>query len=164
MSDTDMAGSSNRWDELIDLQPQQMVQIALLGVGVGLIMWIVTLIVRQVILVPLFCGDPTNGLCVGATGFAGGIATIIAGFAGLLGLVRIGVFRPMLVVLAAAIVLWGLSDWIAYMPWFEAIAWSVLLYALCYVMLGWIVRLRAFVPAMIVVLVVVILARFIPGL
>ena len=164
MSDLDTAESSNRWGELIDLQPQQMVQIALLGVGVGLITWIVTLIVRQVIIVPVFCGDPTNGLCVGATGFAGGIATIAAGFVGLLGLVRIGVFRPMLVVLAAAIVLWGLSEWLAFIPWLEAIAWSALLYALCYVTFAWIVRLRAFVPAIIIMLAVVVLARFIPGL
>lgn len=164
MSDMNTSESSNRWGELIDQSPQQVVQIALLGIGIGVLVWLVTLLVRQVVLVPLFCGDPTSGACVGATSTAGNVATIIAGLVGLLGLVRLSVYRPLLVVIASAIALWGIGDWVSGLAWFEAIAWIVLLYAICYVAFSWLVRPRAMVPVLIVLLVVVILARWLPSL
>jgi hypothetical protein len=160
MSDTENAAeSSNRWVELIDMQPRQLGQIALLGAGVGLVMWIVTMLVRQIIIVPIFCGDPANGICVASAGLAGGAATIIAAFVGLLGLVRVGVFRPLLVVLAAGLTLWGLSSWTVSLSWIEALIWSVILYALCYALFTWVARLRQFIPAIIIVALVVILAH-----
>jgi len=162
MSDTNE--SSNRWGGLIELQPQQLVQIALLGLGVGAALWLVTLLVRHVVFAPLFCGDPTNGLCVGATANAGAFATIIAAIVGLLGLVRMSVYRPLLIVIAVAISIWGLSTWVADLPWFEGLAWSVLLYAVGYVAFAWLVRPRSFAPMIIMVIIAVILIRWLPVL
>jgi len=153
--------SSSRWDNfLIELQPQQLIQIAFTGAVVGLAAWLLAMLVRQVIVVPLFCGDPTNAACVGATDISGIVATILAGVVGLMGLVRIGVFRPLLIVIAAAICLWGLGSWVGALQWYTALAWSVILYGLTYTMFAWIVRIREFIPAAICVVVVIVLARW----
>ncbi len=144
---------------LIELRPQTVLQVALLGVGLGVVSWLLTMLIRQVIFVPLFCGDPSNSMCVGATGGAGVITLIAVGIAGLLGLVRLGVYRPLLVALASAVTLWGVAIWLGKLYWFEALAWSIVLYVLCYVVYTWLVRPRNFGFALGLVVVVVLLAR-----
>lgn len=155
----DQPSSPNTPQPLIDLSAQTLLQVALLGAGLGILSWILTQLIRQIVFVPLFCGDPANSMCVGATGSAGVIALIATTIAGLLGLVRLGVYRPLLVALASAVSLWGIAIWIGNLLWFEAIAWSIVLYVVSYVVFTWLVRPRAFVLAVGLVLAVVLLAR-----
>ena len=164
MSESEATTSSSRWGDFIEMQPRQLLPIALLGAAVGAAMWLLAILVRQVIFVPLFCGDPTNSMCVGAVDSAGAVATVIAAIIGLMGLVRLSIYRPLLVVLAVAIVLWGLGGWVNSLPWFEALAWAILLYALCYIAFAWLVRPRAFVAAVVLVVLAVIVARWLPML
>lgn len=159
MNDNQTSVSSNRWGELIELQPQQLIQIALLGAGIGAVAWVIALVVKHIALVPLFCGDPTTGLCVGADNTAGAIASVLAAFVGLLGLVRLSVYRPLLIVVAVAIGLWGLGSLLSGLMWFESLGWMVLLHAIMYVLFAWIVRPRSFVVTLLLVLIAVILVR-----
>lgn len=153
----DSADSSNRWDNLIELNPNQLIQVAILGAGVGLIGWLLSLFIGQFILTPVMCGG--NSLNCGATSAAGAIAMILAGLVGLLGLVRLSVYRPLLIVIAAVISLWGMSVWVEGLAWFEALSWSVLLTGLIYATFAWLVRPRPFVPVVVTLVIVVFLIR-----
>jgi hypothetical protein len=164
MSQTGTSDSSNRWGGFIELGMQQLVQIALLGLGLGAGFWLLTQIIRQVILVPLLCGDPTTSACIGASDTSGAIAMVVVAIIGVLGLVRLSVYRPLIIVVATAISLWGLSGWVAGLAWYEGLAAAVILYAISYIAFSWLVRPRAFAPAMIIVVVVVVLARWLPML
>lgn len=157
----DQSGSQASTPSLIELNSQALFQVVLLGAGLGVLYWLLTLLIKQIVFVPLFCGDPTNSACVGATGSAGVIALIITTIAGLLGLVRLAIYRPLLVVLAAAVCLWGVSAWTANMYWFEALAWTIVLFALCYTLFTWLVRPRSFGFALVLVVVSVILIRIV---
>lgn len=134
-------------------------QIALAGAAAGFVLWLMTMLVKQVILVPLFCGDANAAMCLGAPGAASSIATILAGVVGLMGLVRVGAYRPLLIVIAALISLWGLGAWTSAMPWYTALAWAIIMYGLAYVAFAWFARIRPFVPALVVVVIVLILSR-----
>lgn len=160
MSKFDSSNSSRWRDGLIELQPQQLAQIAFVGAVTGAILWLFTLLIRHVIMVPLFCGDPASGACVGTVNTASIVATVLTAIAGLMGLVRMSVFRPLLIVTAAAICLWGLGGWLTHTPWYEALAWSIILYGLSYAAFAWLVRPRAFLPALIIVIAVVVLTRW----
>lgn len=155
----DQSGSSDSKQTLIELSAQALVRVALLGAGLGVLYWLLTLLVRQVVFVPLFCGDPSNSMCVGATGSAGVIALLLVSVAGLLGLVRLAIYRPLLVALAAAVSLWGIAGWTSQLFWLEAILWSAALFALAYTVFTWMVRPRAFPLALILVVVTVVLIR-----
>lgn len=155
----DQSGSSDSKQTLIELSTQALVRVALLGAALGALYWLLTLLVRQVVFVPLFCGDPANSMCVGATGSAGVIALLLVSVAGLLGLVRLAIYRPLLVALAAAVSLWGIAAWTAPMFWLEAMLWSAALFALCYTLFTWMVRPRAFPLALLMVVVAVVLIR-----
>ncbi len=162
MATTDTSESSELFGGFIEMPQQQVIQIALFGAVLGVAAWVLSLLVRQVIFVPLFCGDPASGACVNATGTATMIAGLLAGIVGLLGLVRLSVYRPLLIVLAAVIALWGIGALTAQLPWYEALSWSVILYALTYLAFSWLVRPRLFVPAVILVVVAVVLIRLLP--
>lgn len=157
----DQSSSSENKFSLIDLSPQALIQVALLGTGIGLLYWLITILVRQVVFVPLFCGDPASSMCVGATGGAGVVALIAVAIIGLLGLVRLAVYRPLLIVLATTISLWGIANWTASMFWLEGVAWTIVLFAFCYTVFTWLVRPRAFGIAIGMVVIVVLLARLI---
>lgn len=148
---------------LIDIRSNTMVQVVLLGIILGAATWLLTIVIDRFIMSALLCGGqgPT---CETSTLVAGNVAIVLAAIGGLLGMVRLGVYRPLLVVIAAAIVLWGLSGYTLGMQWYEAMAWTVLFTAVTYAAFVWLVRPRFFLFAIILVLVVVILARILPAL
>ncbi len=157
----EQSGSTDKPQVLIELSPRALAQVALLGAGLGLLYWLLTLLLKQVIFVPLFCGDPANVMCVGATGSAGVVSLVLTSVAGLLGLVRLAIYRPLLVALAAAVSLWGLAAWTAPMFWLETAAWSAALFAASYALFTWLVRPRSFPFALVLVIVAVVLIRIV---
>ncbi len=88
-------------------------RIAIIGAILGVLYWILT----------SFIGKYTSSMDV-----AGNIATIIVATVGVIVMLSQRMVRPLLVVTAAAVTLWGLSGWTGDLVWFEAIIWSVILY------------------------------------
>lgn len=144
--------------QFIDMRPNTFVQVMLFGVGVGLVTWLLTLGIDHLITRALLCGSAATA-CGGSSAVAGSVSLVLASIIGLLGLIRLGVYRPLLVVLAAVLVLWGLANVTFGMMWFESLAWTMLLTAVTYAAFAWLVRPRLFVWAIILVAVIVIGAR-----
>ncbi len=149
--------------QLIDVRPNTMVQVFLLGVILGAVAWLLTLLIDRFVMSAFLCGD-LGSVCDASTIVSGNVALVFIAIGGLLGLVRLGVYRPLLVVIAATIVLWGLFGYTLGMQWYEAMAWTVALAAVSYTAFTWLVRPRFFLIAIILVLVVVLLARLLPVL
>ena len=150
-------------NSLIDIRPNTMVQVALLGIVLGALSWLIAALIDRFITGALMCGE--NGpTCEPSTIVAGNVAIVLTSIGGLLGLVRLGIYRPLLVVIAAAIVLWGISGLTLGMQWYEAMAWTVLFTAIVYTAFAWLVRPRFFLIAIVLILVVVAAARLLPVL
>lgn len=149
--------------QFIDMRPNTFVQVLLLGVGVGLAMWLLAFGIDHLITRALLCGAASTA-CGGSTAVAGNVSLVLVSIAGLLGLIRLGVYRPLLVVIAAVLVLWGLANVTFGMMWYESLAWTMLLTAVTYAALTWLVRPRLFVWAMIFVVAIVVAARLVPML
>lgn len=151
--------------KFIDMQPAALVRVLLLGVILGAVGWLLTLLLNQFVLGPVFCGNQsTTGLCLNSEVTAGNIALVLMSIAGVLGLVRMGVYRPMLIAIAVVISLWGIAGWVDGLVWFEGFIWTILLYAITYAAFTWLVRPRSFLFAIILVLVLIALARLLPAL
>lgn len=160
----DASDTTSRWGGLIEMPQHQAIQVVLLGIGLGFAAWILKLLIKQVVMVPLFCGDPGSAACVSAPDTAANVTGVIIAVIGLMGLVRLSVYRPLLIVLAVLVSLWGIGGWTMKLEWYEQLAWFVLLYALCYVVFAWLVRPRSFVPTIMLVIVAIILIRWLPTL
>lgn len=143
---------------VIDMRPHAFVQVVILGVGLGLAAWLLSLAIDQLVVRAIVCGGQA---CAASTEIAGNVALVLASIGGLFGLIRLGVYRPLLVVLASAIVLWSLSALTMQLVWYEALAWTVLLYGAVYAAFTWLVRPRFFIIAIILVVILAVASRLI---
>src|SRR3989344_5172113 len=110
---------SDGQQKFIDMQPSTVVQVGLLGVIIGSVAWLLTLLLNQYVMDAVFCGNQsTTNICLNSVVISGNIVLVFATIAGVLGLVRLGVYRPLLVGSAAAICLWGVRGGGAWVGWF----------------------------------------------
>ena len=91
------------------------------------------------------------------------VAVIVGAIAGIVGLTRVGVYRPLLVVIASMISLWGLHNYLANSAWYIGLIAFALLFACAYLLFAWIARIRSFIVAAIVMVVLVVIARLVIG-
>jgi len=135
---------------------------ALIGAALGVLYWVLTLLVGHFIIDPLFCSDAVRAsTCSSSVEISGNVAGILVATIGLGILVRLNVLRPLIVAIATAAILWGLASWTDGLGWAEVVAWSVLLYALCYVLFSWISRYARSVPVLVAVVAIVMIARIV---
>lgn len=135
---------------------------ALIGAALGIMYWALVFIISHFVVDQLFCGSSVNALaCSNSVDLSGNIASILVATIGLGVLVRLRVLRPLIVVIAAAIVLWGLAGWTDGLAWGEVAFWSALLYSLAYVLFSWISRYSRTIPVLISVALVAIIARLV---
>lgn len=150
-----------------ETQPQFMLManrdlasVIILGAFVGLLTWGAGWLLGTYVFDPILCGAGDTR-CGMAPQYGEITATILVAVLALLGLVRLRVFRPMLVVLAATITLWGLVGMLTALEWYWVAAASVTLYALAYGLFVWIVRIRRFWLALVVALALIIAVRLV---
>lgn len=149
-----------------EMTGRMIVHVALLGMFLGLIAWGVTALVSNYVIDPLFCKADGGNFSVCSQGglLASNLASLLVGVLGVVALLRLGVFRPLLISLAAVITLWGLGPWMGALPWYEALIWSVILYTIAYVAFSWLARVRVFWIALLATVILVVAARIIPNL
>lgn len=141
---------------------RSVVGAAITGLFVGIAGWLASMAIQAWIIEPIFCRSAqTFNVCSNGGTIAWTVALIIVSIVGLLSLVRTGVFRPLLVVLATLIALWGVSVWLGPLPWWQAALWHGILFALAYSLFAWVARIQSFLLSLIVTLVLIIIARFV---
>lgn len=156
------APATDTGSKLIDMRVDVVVRIALLGIGLGIIAWSLSSVFGRFILAPLMCaGEAAGVVCGSAEITAGNIALVLVGIIGILGLVRLGVYRPMLVALAVGACFWSLAGLLSGVAWYEALAWTALIYMIGYVAFSWLVRPRNFVIVLVTLLVVIFATRIV---
>ncbi len=136
------------------------VRIIFTGAFLGLLWWITTVILKNYIVEPVACRDLANAAsCIGSSGVAGAIATVIIAIIGAIILVRTLQPRPIVIAIAAAALLWSLGYYITGLAWYEGLLWAVLLYALTYVLFGLVARIVSLPIAIITAIVLVVVMR-----
>lgn len=128
-----------------------------IGAGIGLLYWVLTILIGTYVVEPLACREAAS--CASADSIAGKVATVLATVVAIFAMVRLSIVRPIIVAVAAAVLLWDLSVYTAGLFWLEAVAWSVLAYALVYGLFGWVVRSMSLVLAIIIAVLVVVAIR-----
>ncbi len=119
-------------------------RIALVGMILGVLYWWLTVLIERY----------TNSL-----GIAGDIASILVATIGIIIMLNMHTARPLVVVLASVISLWGLAQLTNGLVWFEIIVWSALLYGLAYTLFSWVIRYKRTVTVLIVAIIIVFIMR-----
>lgn len=150
-----------RVEPAVTMSYRQLGWIAAIGAGVGLAAWVLGMVLDMALFRFIFCRDAGIEGCAvsGAYGSAAGM--LLATGLGVWALVRIQIFRPLLIGLAAALTLWGIFNLMAAQSWYVTMFVSVFLFAIAYMLFGWIMRLRSLLWAVILSIVLLVIVRFV---
>ena len=74
-------------------------------------------------------------------------------------LAHIRAYRPLLIILAAILALWGIQSIVAVLPWYWALAGMIAVGALAYSLFAWIARIRSFILSAVVAIVIAVIIR-----
>lgn len=103
---------------------------------------------------------PCSAEACGAGGqYAAVLAGIISAAFGLFWLIRTQVFRPLLVVIAVTISLWGIGLLMLHWPWYALIGMTAVIHAFAYGLFAWISRIRLFWVVVILLVALVFAVR-----
>lgn len=145
---------------IISMTIRQFVWVVVAGAAVGVAAWLFGRVLSAWLFTPLFCRTGSS-ICSQAPQYANVGALILATGLGVFLLVRAQVYRPLLIGLAAALTLWGVLDMVHPLAWYQGMFIMALLFALAYGAFTWLARIRAFLVAVIISVVVLIIVRYI---
>ena len=100
-------------------------------------------------------------VCGSGGQYAAVLAGIVSAAFGLFWLMRIQVFRPLLVVIAVTISLWGIGLLMLHWPWYAIMGISAVLHAFAYGLFAWLSRIRFFWIVIILLVALVMLIRLV---
>lgn len=140
-------------------------RIAGIGAALGVFYWALTWLIDYLIISPVFCRSVANSMvCINSVSVSGDITTILIAIIGTAFMIRLRIMQPLIIAVASAVTLWGLSGWTNGLAWGEIVAWSALLYALSYLLYSWIARYTRLVPVVVAIVLIIIIVRIVLAL
>lgn len=145
----------------IPMIPRELLRTLMIGVIVGIGSGVVYMLLEKFVFGTVLCRPQSTGDCSQAPTYAAIVAAVIGLIAGVASLARARIYRPLLIVLASLISLWGIHTVLATWPWYLGLIAFAVLSGLTYLLYTWIARIRNFILAIVVIVVIVVIVRWI---
>lgn len=156
-----IADDAAKVSPFITMNTRELISTMITGVVVGLLVAIIMMLLQQFVFGAVLCRAQASTDCSRAPQYSMIVAQVVGAIAGIVGLARLRVFRPLLVVIASAISLWGFQTIILGVAWYWGILISAMLFGLSYGAFVWLARARSFVFALVVTIVLVVAVRLV---
>lgn len=143
---------------MVSLGFREVIMSFFVGAVIGLVVWGLFYAFEHWVFSPLMC-KVASEKCLQSTTYALVAAQLIAASAGLIALVRLRLFRPLLVIIFVTIALWNVSMMFGGLPLWLAAILTGIVYSLGYALFMVLARMRSLVLAALVMLIVLILVR-----
>lgn len=147
----------------VTMNSRKLLMIVAVGLIAGLVTWGLVHVLDTYVYKAILCSDANAVQCASSSQYATTTATVIGAAAALFGLVRLRVYRPLLIVIATFVALWGLIALLSPMQWYIEALISAGLYGVALGAFAWIARIRNFIFAAIIILIMIIVLRLILG-
>jgi len=151
--------TSEKPSTIIPTQISDFLSVVVLGGVVGVIIWAIAMMLNRFVFDVYLCQNVVSGQCTTAENYSVVAASIVGAIAALVALIRLRVYRPLLVLIASLVSLWGIVQLSWDLGWFTGILVVFLLYALAFGLYAWVARIRQFWIALIVIVVLVVAVR-----
>lgn len=146
----------------IPTSTKEIARVILVGAGVGALVALFAEVIRRFFIEPVFCRSADSlSVCSNGDAVAFNSALVIFSIIAVAVLVKLNVFRPLLVALGAAISLWGINGYLKGLSVLEYSFWIVVLFVLAYVLFFWLMRARNFLISLAALVITVILIRLV---
>ena len=146
----------------IIMSMRQFLGVILIGLAAGLIVWLLQIVLTNYIFSPILCRDGQSSNCGSVENYSIIVASVIGASISLLALVRLNVYRPLLVVLASLISLWGMYALIydkANSLWVISLILFVIIYACTYGLFAWLARIKSLIISVVLIALAVLIIR-----
>lgn len=135
---------------------------AVSGVVAGALIWLLNILLQHLVFQPLFCqAAASQGACVDSNVWSWWIAAVVMGMISLMALVRGLVYRPLLVIVASLITVWGIWDWLGAYSWWQATLWQALIFGLAYALYTLLARINNFIFSLLAMIAAVVIVRLV---
>lgn len=138
---------------------RELIGVIVSGAVIGIVVIGLYLLLNHFVFSAVLCRPQAPADCSQAPTYAMIVAQVIGVIAGIGILVRMRVYRPLLIVLATIATLWTLQSLIAPFAWWGALCIGAVLFGISYGLFAWVARIRSFILALVVTVVLVIVAR-----
>lgn len=145
----------------ISMSGRQIIGAIIVGAGVGLLTWGLALLFDAYIFKTLFCHDPASLQCVSSFQYASAFANIVAAGVGVFSLVKLQVFRPLLIGICVVVSLWGLGNMLTQVSRPLSALALIGVSMLAYVLFTWVARIRSFGMSLITMVVLIVIVRLV---
>jgi hypothetical protein len=143
---------------LTDITTQSFSKTLLAGFVSGALAGGLTLIFTTYVFKVMPCYAET---CGAGGQYAAILAGIVSAMVALFWMIRLQIFRPLLVVMAVTIGLWGISLYILNWPWYYVVLVSAGLHAVAYGLFAWLSRIRIFWVVIALLIIIIAGLRFV---
>jgi hypothetical protein len=146
MATTDI-NSPTELKPYIETDRMEVLRVLIIGLLVGLIVPLLGIAIANGLISPIFCNaNQSFSICASGGVVAYHTAGIVVALAVVALFANWSVFRPLPLVMAATIAMWGFKKFVEPLTtnWIEYYALSMLLTGLCYLLFFWLLRLRNF--------------------
>ena len=155
MNETASETRSNR----VPMTWRELARIGAIGAVIGALSVGLYVLFHTYIFQAVLCRDQANTACGQAATYAAITTAFIASFVAVVVLAHIRVYRPLLIILAAILALWGIQSIVAVLPWYWALAGMIAVGALAYSLFAWIARIRSFILSAVAAIVIAVIIR-----
>ena len=151
--------ASETRSNLVPMTWRELARIGAIGAVIGALSVGLYVLFHTYIFQAVLCRDQANAACAQAATDAAITTAFIASFVAVVVLAHIRVYRPLLIILAAILALWGIQSIVAVLPWYWALAGMIAVGALAYSLFAWIARIRSFILSAVVAIVIAVIIR-----
>ena len=151
--------ASETRSNLVSMTWRELARIGAIGAVIGALSVGLYVLFHTYIFQAVLCRDQANTACGQAATYAAITTAFIASFVAVVVLAHIRVYRPLLIILAAILALWGIQSIVAVLPWYWALVGMIAVGALAYSLFAWIARIRSFILSAVVAIVIAVIIR-----
>ena len=151
--------ASETRSNLVPMTWRELARIGAIGAVIGALSVGLYVLFHTYIFQAVLYRDQANTACGQAATYAAITTAFIASFVAVVVLAHIRVYRPLLIILAAILALWGIQSIVAVLPWYWALAGMIAVGALAYSLFAWIARIRSFILSAVVAIVIAVIIR-----
>lgn len=144
---------------VIPMLRSDFLSILVLGGLIGLLIWIVSVCMHRYVFDAYFCGGDIVRQCGSASTYSIVVGTLVGAVVALGGLIRLRVYRPLLVLIASILSTWGIVQLSWSFSWLTGILIVIALFALTFGLYSWIARVREFWLTLLLMVVLVVSVR-----
>lgn len=148
-------------NSLVSMNIRELVGSVCCGVVAGAIAVVLYIVFEKYVFGAVLCRAQSTGNCTLAPTYATLTAVILASIAGVAGLAKLRIYRPLLIGIVAAVALWGLHTPVANFAWYNALLAVALLSGIAYGLFAWLSRIKSFLLAFLIMVVLVVVIRWV---